>query len=86
LDKAETVVEISEWVDVPVLESNSTSLPSNDTSEVGGIGQQSSETDSDDANVTSATENVKPTMKQKLRKRTIRIPLKASTVNSSSFP
>jgi hypothetical protein len=29
---------------------------------------------------------VKPTMKQKLRKRTIRIPLKASTVNSSSFP
>jgi hypothetical protein len=86
LDKAETVVEISEWVDVPVLESNSTSLPSNDTSEVEGIGQQSSETASGDANVTSATENVKPTMKQKLRKRTIRIPLKASTVNSSSFP
>jgi hypoxia up-regulated 1 len=85
LDKAETVVEISEWVDVPVLESNSTSLPSNDTSEVGGIGQQSSETASGDG-ITSATENVKPTMKQKLRKRTIRIPLKASTVNSSSFP
>jgi hypothetical protein len=83
LDKAETVVEISEWVDVPVLESNITSLPSNDTSEVGGIGQQSSETASDDGNVTSATENVKPTMKQKLRKRTIRIPLKASTVKSS---
>jgi hypoxia up-regulated 1 len=80
LDKAETVVEISEWVDVPVLESNSTSLPSNDTSEVEGIGQQSSETASGDANVTSATENVKPTMKQKLRKRTIRIPLKINDV------
>lgn len=76
LDRGETVVEVMEWVDVPILDSNLTALlaniTSNLTSEV--LGSTATEVNGTSSDVA----DTQPVVKQKLRKRIFRIPLKVS--------
>jgi len=92
-DRVETVIEVSEWVDVPVKNltaENSTSILSNASSESSTSPTSSSEKEEGNLsgegfeNNATTTENVtqdsKPITEKKLRKRTFRVPLKVMDV------
>lgn len=88
-DRAETVIEVSEWVDVPVKNltaENSTSILSNASSESSTSPTSSNEKEEGNLrgegfeNNATTPENItqdsKPITEKKLRKRTFRVPLK----------
>ncbi|KAH9287774.1 hypothetical protein KI387_031891 [Taxus chinensis] len=90
-DRAETVIEVSEWIEVPAKNltvENSTSISSNATTESssnpgsssekgeGDFGVEGSENNTTITNPQKTTEDVKPATEKKLRKRTFRVPLK----------
>ncbi|GLJ53692.1 hypothetical protein SUGI_1145530 [Cryptomeria japonica] len=90
-DRAEVVIEISEWIEVPVknltvenltsiLSNASTeSIPSPDSSTENGeanLNGEGIENNTVSTNPEKVTEDAKPTTEKKLRKRTFRVPLK----------
>jgi len=92
-DRAETVIEVSEWVDVPVKNltaENSTLILSNTSSESSTSPTSSSEKEEGNLsgegfenNTTTPekeTQESKPITEKKLRKRTFRVPLKVTDV------
>lgn len=92
-DRAETVIEVSEWVDVPVKNltaENSTLILSNASSESSTSPTSSSEKEEGNIsgeglenNTTTPekeTQDSKPMTEKKLRKRTFRVPLKVTDV------
>ncbi|XP_076909877.1 heat shock 70 kDa protein 17-like [Bidens hawaiensis] len=85
LDRADALIEISEWVEVPkknqTLENANVSAPVNSTVEADSA-NSAEETDDSTANSTNSTANDQNTVdlgtEKKLKKRTFRIPLKIS--------
>ncbi|XP_076903172.1 heat shock 70 kDa protein 17-like [Bidens hawaiensis] len=85
LDRADALIEISEWVEVPkknqTLENANVSAPANSTVEADSA-NSAEETDDSTVNSTNSTANDQNTVdlgtEKKLKKRTFRIPLKIS--------
>jgi hypoxia up-regulated 1 len=91
LDRADAVIEISEWVEVPkknlTVENTTTTSPNitletdtkNTTEESDEKSNSDGVTDNTSINITEELSTTEPITEKKLKKRTFRVPLKVQT-------